>query len=83
MGEQMVPLWQSNTRTLYDAVQAEVSAFDGATLSDEQAAKVDEARALLDLVRIDGSWGVHNPAYTQSLLERARERLSEARGGGG
>jgi len=83
MGQQMVPLWQKNTRDLFAAVDAELSLFDGVELDDKQAALVEEARALLGLVRVDGSWGVHNPTYTQGLLERARERLAEAKGDDG
>ena len=40
------------------------------------------ARGLLDLVEMDGSWGVHNPRYTQSLLERARDMVNAARSAG-
>jgi hypothetical protein len=40
---------------------------------------VSEARQLIDVVRLDGSWGVHNPRYTQELLNQARAKLIEAR----
>jgi hypothetical protein len=41
---------------------------------------VAEARQLLALVKMDGSWGVHNPPYTQKLVEQAKDKLNEAMG---
>ena len=40
---------------------------------------VEGARHLLDLVKVDGSWGVHNPRYTQRLLEEAEAILGSGR----
>ena len=34
---------------------------------------------LLELVEADGSWGVHNPKYTESLIEKARTLVMKAR----
>ncbi|MBX3373009.1 MAG: NapC/NirT family cytochrome c [Phycisphaeraceae bacterium] len=75
LGQMQVPLWQRNTRELYDQVsrlldQARSHAADSD--DPETAQLIGDARQLLDIVRLDGSWGVHNPRYTQSLLERAR-----------
>ena len=70
LGEQMVPLWQKSTRSLYDDILANVTAAEA-----KGGKPLEEARHLLELVRKDGSWGVHNPKYTQKLLERARESL--------
>ena len=36
-----------------------------------------EAQFLLELVRQDGSWGVHNPKYTQKLLDDAQQKIVE------
>jgi nitrate/TMAO reductase-like tetraheme cytochrome c subunit len=67
-GAQLIPLWQRSARELYDEVAA--------LLPPEPATpQAREARRLLDLVRVDGSWGVHNPRYTQQLLEQARAML--------
>lgn len=68
----MVPLWQKSTRSLYDDILANVTAAEA-----KGGKPLEEARHLLreELVRKDGSWGVHNPKYTQKLLERARESL--------
>lgn len=78
LGEQMIPLWQKNTHTLYDAVAQIVPKTVPANEKDRQL--VLEAQRLMDLVRLDGSWGVHNPRYTQELLNQARAKLLEARG---
>ena len=37
-----------------------------------------EARHLLETVRLDGSWGVHNPRYTEQLILRAKGKVLEA-----
>jgi hypothetical protein len=78
LGEQMIPLWQKNTHTLHDSV---VQLLPADPPADERGRQlVTEARQLIDLVRLDGSWGVHNPRYTQELLNQARGKLMEARG---
>jgi hypothetical protein len=73
----MIPLWQKNTHELYDSVVQLVPATQP---TDERGRQlVGEAQKLIDLVRLDGSWGVHNPRYTQDLLGQARAKLIEAR----
>jgi hypothetical protein len=76
LGEQMVPMWQKNTHTAYDAVVAMLPKTPPTT--DAQKAALLETQKLLDLVRLDGSWGVHNPRYTAELLNRARQTLIDA-----
>jgi len=78
LGAQMIPLWQRTTRALYDRVAADLAAADTEPGLDKDL--LESTRKLLQLVRVDGSWGVHNPRYTQQLLEQARDKLSEARG---
>jgi nitrate/TMAO reductase-like tetraheme cytochrome c subunit len=78
LGEQMIPLWQRTTRTLYDQVDTDLKALG--TPSEKNAAAVAaEVQRLLDTIRLDGSWGVHNPKYTQHLLEQARDKLAALR----
>ncbi|USN99282.1 MAG: NapC/NirT family cytochrome c [Phycisphaeraceae bacterium] len=78
MGEKMIPLWQDATHKLFDEAtrRMEQLASDGA--NTDQAAGIADARALLELVRLDGSWGVHNPGYTQELLKKALAALPAA-----
>jgi hypothetical protein len=81
LGDQMIPLWQKTTHSLYDQVEAELATVES-DKSPETTRLVEETRKLLETVRLDGSWGVHNPRYTQHLLEQAREKLKAARQGG-
>ncbi len=78
-GAEMVPLWQKTTHSLYDRVTTELAAADAEIKTDEGRALLDEVRKLQQMVRADGSWGVHNPRYTQQALEQARTKLAAAR----
>ena len=79
LGDQLIPLWQQNTKDLYQAVSDLLTEAEKAKYTDRNAlAKVTEAGTVLELVRLDGSWGVHNPRYTEDLLTRARKLLGEA-----
>lgn len=75
LGEQMIPLWQKTTRALCEEVEAELKAAEAGETRVATPEAIEEARRILNLVRVDGSWGVHNPKYTQQLLESARDRL--------
>lgn len=78
-GEKMIPLWQDATHRLFDEVQKrydEVKRRNGVT--QEGAAQIDTAAGLLNLVKFDGSWGVHNPQYTKRILEMAREAIEKS-----
>ncbi len=79
MGAKMIPLWQKSTRKLYDQLAQDfLDAQDAKPAADPQL--LAQTRKMLDLVRVDGSWGVHNPRYTQQLLQNARESLAKATG---
>jgi len=78
LGEQMVPLWQTATKDLYARAEAAVAERRAGTLNAKGERLVSEAEGLMNLVKVDGSWGVHNPEYTQGLLERALKKLDEA-----
>jgi hypothetical protein len=81
LGAQMIPMWQRNTREMYDGVMTLMpGATDAWARDNAEAARLStEAQRLLDLVRIDGSWGVHNPRYTQKIIEQARQKALDAR----
>ncbi len=78
-GEKMIPLWQNATHKLYDEVRKQ---YDDAVLHNgfNQIAKshLKKAENLLNLVKFDGSWGVHNPQYTKRLLLSAQDELTLA-----
>ena len=40
-------------------------------------ARAAEARAILESVSSDGSWGVHNFKYTETMLLKARDLVNE------
>lgn len=82
-GQKYVPFWQEQTKSLYDQVDAKVTRYSA--LADAQTddtarqrmrERVDQARKILDSVRFDGSWGVHNFKYTESLLLEAEKTVS-------
>jgi nitrate/TMAO reductase-like tetraheme cytochrome c subunit len=79
LGAEMIPLWQKTTHRLYDQVEADLKAADTEITSADGRAALDEVRKLQQMVRADGSWGVHNPRYTQQALEQARAKLTAAR----
>ena len=72
----VVDLWQKNTKQMYEGVTAMLPS-ESKPLSPLQRQLRGEATTLLELVRQDGSWGVHNPKYTQKLLETAQSRILE------
>lgn len=80
-GGQMIPMWQRDTREMYDQAIALLPTEDDPWSEPFPGlqSSIEEAKRLLDLVRLDGSWGVHNPLYTERLIEQARKRLLEAR----
>lgn len=82
-GEQMIPLWQSSTKKLYERAVSRLESINRASLSEADRETLRRAEDLLEMVRLDGSWGVHNPQYTQELLERALGRIVEVLNGSG
>ena len=47
-------------------------------LGGNASGKSTTLKTMLGIVRLDGSWGVHNPTYTQQLLERAIKMINRA-----
>ncbi len=80
-GEHMVPMWQRDTKSLYDQAMSLLPSEADPWNADcpDTKAQIDQARHLLDLVEADGSWGVHNPKYTESLIEQARTLVLTAK----
>jgi len=79
LGKEMIPLWQRTTHGLYEQVEKDLKALRDAGPGADAAPLLAEAQQILNAVRADGSWGVHNPRYTQKLLEQARARLAAAK----
>ena len=79
-GERYIPFWQGKVKKLHGQVNTRLSRLqerarletDEKTV-EELEEKIHQARALLDTVESDGSWGVHNLKYTEAMLLRANE----------
>ena len=82
-GDQSIRLWQGQTKKLHAKTSEKVERLraridmqvDEDKIKKMQGA-VDEAQQLLDTVEADGSWGVHNLKYTESLLLKANDVIN-------
>lgn len=86
-GQRYIPFWQKNIKGLYqqvleqaDQLESKIGLFD-AKAQKTAAEKLSRARSILESVKADGSWGVHNLKYTESLLLEAKETLREIESG--
>ncbi|MHC4519215.1 MAG: NapC/NirT family cytochrome c [Planctomycetota bacterium] len=82
-GQKYVPFWQSRIKTLYERVGQKVQVSEALAEAQTDAARaqayrgrVREARSILDSIAADGSWGVHNFKYTETLLLEAEKIIS-------
>lgn len=83
-GERYVPFWQSSIKALHgkiaDRSRRLAQQLDlTRNLKEPQAkrALVAQAETILNSVKADGSWGVHNFKYTERLLLDADQILSQ------
>lgn len=74
-GQKYVPFWQTRIKALYEQVEKRVKEFEALAGAETDAGRAQElvrrareARSILDSIRYDGSWGVHNFKYTEALL---------------
>ena len=84
-GEQYIPFWQGKIRGLYDKIGARVDKLEqlaqletNQQLAQKSKGRARQARAILESVANDGSWGVHNFKYTEAMLLKANEIVSAA-----
>ncbi|UCC97825.1 MAG: NapC/NirT family cytochrome c [Phycisphaerales bacterium] len=85
-GQQYVSFWQGKIKAKFEQVRLKVANLEAQAQvqSDEETVKklrdkIGQARAILESVTSDGSWGVHNFKYTEAMLARAEEIVSGAR----
>ena len=85
-GQQYIPFWQGKIKGLYEKISNKVDMFEqrAGLETDEQPApefqdKVKQARSILESVASDGSWGVHNLKYTEAILLKAKEIVSDTK----
>ena len=79
-GQKYVPYWQRRIKTLYEQVDQKVvhleelaQARDGQEDAQTLSRRAQQARSMLNSILYDGSWGVHNFKYTESLLLDAQK----------
>lgn len=82
-GQKYVPFWQERIKMLYEQVERRVKESEALALvqtsegqAQERSQRARQARSILDSIRYDGSWGVHNFKYTEALLLEAEKIVS-------
>jgi nitrate/TMAO reductase-like tetraheme cytochrome c subunit len=82
-GQKYIPYWQKRIKTLYEQVQGRVKTLEDLARAQADSGRTRElrrraeaAKVILDSVSYDGSWGVHNFKYTESLLLEAEKIAS-------
>lgn len=84
-GNIFVPMWQNSIQQKYSVVGASLSEMEsivGEIGFEEESRTLElyqKAKHNLELVKADGSWGVHNAGYAGALLDKAEEYLEEAK----
>jgi len=86
-GDRYIPFWQKNIKELYqqvlqeaDSVEKRIALGGGGNVKAD-AQRLGEVRSILESVRSDGSWGVHNLKYTEAMLLKAKALLNEIKSG--
>lgn len=83
-GQQYVPFWQGRIKKLHgqvskdlDMLQERLDVSGDSADAQKLREQIGQARKLIDSVESDGSWGVHNLKYSEDILLRASEIISE------
>ncbi|UCG56717.1 MAG: NapC/NirT family cytochrome c [Phycisphaerales bacterium] len=84
-GQKYIPFWQGKIKKLHGQVKDKLDALLDRLAGEaddnsvrEVKTKLARARTLVDSVEADGSWGVHNLKYTESILLEANGIVNEA-----
>jgi hypothetical protein len=78
-GQQYIPFWQNKIKTMHEEAGRKLDRLKSRRATSGLKETIDQAQSILDSILSDGSWGVHNFKYTEALLRRADEIVSEAR----
>jgi hypothetical protein len=83
-GQQYISFWQGKIKNLHEQVSNRLKKIRSSLnyetnekKAKESAEKITQAKELVDSVEADGSWGVHNFKYTEAILRKADEMISE------
>jgi hypothetical protein len=88
-GQKYIPFWQETIKKLYEQINGRLEGVekvharlvaDGKTSTDFDE-KIHQAKILLESVANDGSWGVHNFKYTESVLLKASTLITDLQKG--
>jgi nitrate/TMAO reductase-like tetraheme cytochrome c subunit len=84
-GQDYIPYWQGVIKKLHEQVSSKLVKLENIAKSeiDEKTARkleseCNKAKEILELVKSDGSWGIHNLKYTEALLIKADKIITEA-----
>lgn len=84
-GQQYISFWQGKIKKLHEQVNNRLVKIlnslnyeTNEKKAKESTEKITQAKELVDSVEADGSWGVHNFKYTEAILRKANEIISEA-----
>ena len=79
-GATTLKLWQETTRKLFNRGRDNLARIERAPEEARRRAAraIEGARSKLDAVERDGSWGVHNQAIVDLLLQEAEGLIGEA-----
>lgn len=83
-GKQYISFWQDKIKNLHGQINNRLKKIVNSLdfLTDKKKIseikdKISQAKELSDSVEADGSWGVHNFKYTESILRKANEIINE------
>jgi nitrate/TMAO reductase-like tetraheme cytochrome c subunit len=83
-GQRYIPFWQGEIKKLHNQVSGRLNELQDVAQTEtdqnkagELKSRIAQAKALVDSVEADGSWGVHNLKYTEAILLKAKEIIGE------
>ena len=76
-GDKYIPYWQGEIKKLYEQVNAKLQRLENLAQSKLEG-QISEAAAILESVKADGSWGIHNVKYTEAMLLKADKIITDA-----
>ena len=79
-GERYVPFWQKRIKKLHAEAHEKLSRIETgsqSSISADAQQRITGAKEILDSIQADGSWGVHNLKYTETLLRQVNEMINQ------
>ncbi|MHC5100495.1 MAG: hypothetical protein ACYSOG_01530, partial [Planctomycetota bacterium] len=79
-GERYVPFWQKRIKKLHAEAREKLSRIETGSqqsISADAQQHITRAKEILDSIQADGSWGVHNLKYTETLLRQVNDMINQ------